>query len=472
MNDQFPPPSWFLRPETWPYWMSNAMIDAPRPPSDPWGQSTPSAAEMPSGGLLGNLGQPVGGLLDNAWTATSGPVARNLPTFPQSSARPPALSSAFPPGGWNQSPSLWHPTSTANAEFPTPPARTFNQPSTDLLPDKSGVTAPFAPTLPPPPTPVPLYGPGDVLRPHPEPAPPAPPRDFRTRLRDALSDRNIRYYSGPGFFEALQKLHALTKFLPGSGSLQSMEDTSHANQEAQAGNYGKAAAHLGMGTANVGLDWVPGGKLAIIAGTMARTFPWNKLPTAMRMEAAGRSADEIWRAADLERAADGRWTFEISDKGFRVNPNAGERVWGSARQAPLYEHYTHSGMREAYPQLANRPSLLVIDPLERGVGRVWPYDKVMVRASNLQMAKSLAMHELKHLIDEVEKHPPGGQWKQFMGPGVSEQDARDIYWRLIGEVAARNAQRRLEMSQRERRLRSPQRTESVPRDQQINLYDD
>lgn len=129
-------------------------------------------------------------------------------------------------------------------------------------------------------------------------------------------------------------------------------------------------------------------------------------------------------------------------------------------------------MREAYPQLANRPSLLVIDPLERGVGRVWPYDKVMVRASNLQMAKSLAMHELKHLIDEVEKHPPGGQWKQFMGPGVSEQDARDIYWRLIGEVAARNAQRRLEMSQRERRLRSPQRTESVPRDQQINLYDD
>ena len=44
--------------------------------------------------------------------------------------------------------------------------------------------------------------------------------------------------------------------------------------------------------------------------------------------------------------------------------------------------------------------------------------------------------------------------------------------RIVGEVAARNAQHRLHMNEQERRLRSPQSTESVPRNQQINLYDD
>jgi hypothetical protein len=61
---------------------------------------------------------------------------------------------------------------------------------------------------------------------------------------------------------------------------------------------------------------------------------------------------------------------------------------------------------------------------------------------------------------------------QFMGPGVSQQEAVDTYKRLIGEVVARNAQARLLMSERERRLRSPQSTESVPRDQQINFFEE
>src|SRR5262249_56288128 len=90
----------------------------------------------------------------------------------------------------------------------------------------------------------PFYGPGDVLLPRPEPAPPPPPRDFRTWLRDTLSDENVRYYAGPHLYEVLLKLHALTQLLPGSGTVQSTQDASLAGEEAKAGNYGKAAAHL------------------------------------------------------------------------------------------------------------------------------------------------------------------------------------------------------------------------------------
>src|SRR5262249_26133425 len=117
--------------------------------------------------------------------------------------------------------------------------------------------------------------------------PSPPPKDFRTWLRDALSDENVRYYAGPHVYDALLKLHALTQLLPGSGTVQSTQDASLAGEEAKAGNYGKAAAHLGLGTVNAALDWLPLAKLAIIGGTMAGTFPSNKLVTAIKMEAAG-----------------------------------------------------------------------------------------------------------------------------------------------------------------------------------------
>jgi hypothetical protein len=291
-------------------------------------------------------------------------------------------------------------------------------------------------------------------------------------LRDALSDENVRYYAGPHLYEALLKLHALTQLLPGSGTVQSTQDASLAGEEAKAGNYGKAAAHLGLGTVNAALDWFPLAKLAIIGGTMARTFPWNRLPAAMKMEAAGKSADEIWRATGLERAADERWTFEIPDKGYQVNPNAGQRIGSqSLTVAPLYEHHAHPGMQEAYPGLANWQSRLTINPLQdlRGstnVDRNW----VAVHAPTLEWARHVGIHELKHAIDRIEKHPPGGSPRQFMKLG--EQEAYDLYNRLVGEVAARNAQKRLDWGDTIRSYRRPAATEDVPRHRQINLYDE
>jgi hypothetical protein len=56
------------------------------------------------------------------------------------------------------------------------------------------------------------------------PAPPAPSKDFRTRLLEALSDKNLRYYAGPKFSEFIDKFAALAPLLPGSGTVQSMQD--------------------------------------------------------------------------------------------------------------------------------------------------------------------------------------------------------------------------------------------------------
>jgi hypothetical protein len=458
-----------MRPETWPYWMPNSFVGARTPPAlprDTWDAPWPGISR---GGILGSLTRPVEEMWANPSAGVTWPLA--TPT------NPPAFWSTLPEVRRSQNSTFsWDTSPAAGSGFPeAAAAQTIDRPVVSPWPNERSVTTPAATressTDPRPP----FYGPGGVLLPRPEPGPPPPPRDFRTWLHDTLSDENVRYYAGPHLYESLLKLRVLAQLLlPGSGTVQSTQDASLAGEEAKAGNYGKAAAHLGLGTVNAALDWLPPAKLAIIGGTMARTFPWNKLPTAMKMEAAGRSADEIWRATGLERAVDERWTFEIPDKGYQVNPNAGERMGTqSLTVAPLYEHHTHPGMQEAYPGLSNWQSQLGIGTIQEPAGATnLARNRLVVDAPNLHWARSIGIHELKHLIDWIEKHPPGGSPRQFMEEGVPEREAYDLYNRLVGEVAARNAQKRLDWGDIIRRLKRPAATEDVPRDRQFNLYDD
>jgi hypothetical protein len=139
--------------------------------------------------------------------------------------------------------------------------------------------------------------------------------------------------------------------------------------------------------------------------------------------------------------------------------------------APLYRQLEHPGMQEAYPQLSGIQSVLHIHPPVRPLGRSFA-DRLEIHAPDLEAARSIGIHELQHMVDILEGHAPGGSPGQFMRMGIPEREAWDLYERLVGEVVAGNAQRRLLMSERQRRLQSPLSTESVPRDRQINLYDE
>jgi Large polyvalent protein associated domain 23 len=216
----------------------------------------------------------------------------------------------------------------------------------------------------------------------------------------------VTIWAPASIYEAYEKLVSLTKILPGSGTMQAQQDASRADEEAQAGNYGRAAAHLGIGTANAALDWFPPAKLlAILGGGLATTFPRHMLPKAFDMEAAGRSADEIWQATGLGRSADGRWIFEIPDSGFRVDPSAGKLVHWPYRVAPLYQQIIHPGAEGL-----SRPCFFEIvfahRPDRAAVWKSRP-ERVLVRAPDLQSAKSLAMHELQHEITRLEGGPLG-----------------------------------------------------------------
>jgi hypothetical protein len=127
----------------------------------------------------------------------------------------------------------------------------------------------------------------------------------------------------------------------------------------------------------------------------------------------------------------------------------------------------------AYPGFSKWQSQLSISPLQKPFGATnFSKKQLVVRAPNLESARSVGIHELKHSIDGFEKHPPGGSPRQFMEVRVPEQEAHELYNRLVGEVAARNAQKRLDWGDIIRRLKRPAATEDVPRDRQFNLYDD
>jgi hypothetical protein len=412
----------------------------------------PQSALTPGGnaGILASLARPV-------------EPAGNVPWFQQLSnagAFTPIVPSMLPSlaqaGGDVQS---WETSSDANAQFSAEPAKpTLNPPSQNL--EDASVQSPAARDV------------DEPNRSYPSAATPAaqpaPPTDFRTRLLEALSDRNLRYYAGPGFSEFIDKLAALAPLLPGSGTVQSMQDSVQAGKEFEAGNYGRAATHLGTGVANLGLDWLPLGKqLAILGGMAAKTFPWAKLKLAEAMEKAGKSFDEIWRATGLERGADSHWRFEISDRGYRVKPYLGVLDNEGFRVAPLYEHQVHPGMQAAYPDLADAKSKIRIHHSVRRESGAFTPGSIEVEMPTRPTVKALSTHELQHMIGHLEGWARGGSPLEFLTRDNTYEEAYQLYRRLANEVDARNAVRRLYESEPYRQRWSPQHTEDIPRHQQI-----
>lgn len=469
MNDKFLPLDLPLRPQTWAYRMPQTFLGLPPtfspmplPPAqsgDIWNEDSLAGLLGPSssGGILGQLTQLIG--------PPTSQTAWNSPTFRIPLVQPVSATAAQSSSSSDQStlPASTSKPFGANAEPASTQVESVYQPATASSSEDVG-NASVPSSMPGASVPGPRV-PGAV----PLAAPSAPPWDFRTRLREALSDKNIRYYAGPGFSEFLDKLAGLIPFLPGSGTAQSMQRGAQAGKDFEAGHYGNAAVNLAAGVVDAGLDWLPAGKqLAILGGVTAKTFPWAKLKIAEAMEKAGKSVDEIWLATGLERGADNFWRFEISDRGYRVKPNVGVLDNEGFRVAPLYEQQVHPGMQAAYPNLAGAQSKIRIDPLGPELGVFQP-GSIAVEAPIRSVIKSKSIHELQHMIADLEGHARGGNLLEFMKPGISWREAYELYRRLAGEVAARNAQSRLYESELQRQRKSPLRTEDkdIPRDRQI-----
>lgn len=277
-----------------------------------------------------------------------------------------------------------------------------------------------------------------------------------------------------------------------------------------------------------------GGKQrGIFAGVKAKGADLDKMEAAKELANRGLSRDEIWQKTGWFEDVDGNWKWEIDDSGagFDMTPS----LEAQKRGAPYSERFPFIGesiehrqllgyQGSAYDDLDN--IRLQVDGkttkggsygqsanLAEGIN---PKGEFIELSDDLtgSDAKSVALHELQHAIQEREGFARGGsperlglpQEQQFelarkayeaasgdeqilaeLGIDVGapkarrawdelskrekvrylEQGREMAYMRLAGEAEARNVQTRLDYTPKQRRATPPWQTLDVPEDELI-----
>lgn len=258
---------------------------------------------------------------------------------------------------------------------------------------------------------------------------------------------------------------------------------------------------------NVGMGAGP----ASIAGVRAATLPKAAYELAVDAEKQGFSPQEIFKSTGFFKGADDKWRFEIDDSTAKYFP---EKLKGG--QKLLSDVLSHKELFEAYPDLK---FVKVREAPHLGSGAQYNESiKLLEMGSKALNDKGIFVHEIQHAIQGLEGSNRGGapgkagrdynlmyeqdanalrpefiklQQKEMQGELLSEQQqskldylrevfkkyveysragderARQNYMALAGEVEARNAQHRVDLTPQERMRFNPIDSEDFARSEQL-----
>jgi hypothetical protein len=252
-------------------------------------------------------------------------------------------------------------------------------------------------------------------------------------------------------------------FAPGGGFVQAWQDSGRGLKNLKAGNYGQAAADYGSMALNTVGELAPWAKLGMFFGPMAKTADLDLLKSAKSLADKGADARKVWDETGWFKGADDQWRFEVPDNASSFYMRGAGDFVGDPWNSKIGTHLDHSALWEAYPELRLTQSTvtqLPPDAVGNGSGKFAP-GHVVVNAKNPAVARSVAMHEMQHAVQNVEGFSRGATLSDV---------GMNAYGRTAGEVEAANVQRRLFMTPEERRALPPWETEGVPREQQIVRY--
>lgn len=244
----------------------------------------------------------------------------------------------------------------------------------------------------------------------------------------------------------------------------------------------------------------PGTQLGMFFGPGAMTADKDALLTAIGMDAAKRSREDIWKNTGWFRGTDNKWRFEVPDTEAKL---AGIREYP---QGSFASEFIHPRYEAAYGGRTEEPGFRGMWSPEKAVRGeyraasgspsepryVFPY--ISAEGPSAEATRSAALHEYQHHVQQMEGFSPGGNRAQIPAsvveaerarlanikepsgwenvntytPGMPDSQLRyDIYRRLAGEVEARNVQTRADFTPEERLARPPWTTEDVPQSQQL-----
>jgi hypothetical protein len=272
------------------------------------------------------------------------------------------------------------------------------------------------------------------------------------------------------------------------------------------------AAEMGMNLMGGGVPMAEKGAAGIFGGRLAATADKTALAKAEEMAAKGAPREQIWNDTGWFKGADDKWRFEIPDNAAVFTVPVSKRFEAAGVNDPVFMHnadriMSHPELHGAYPDMWSVNTMLT-----KGGG--YPYtphgsfmqresgkQEIALNAPNLDVARSLNLHELQHAVQNREGFSPGANPRQIAA-GLSENTgnpvieelrraisageyggpadtsfreaarnllalerqskndrAMDIYRRHPGEVEARNVEKRMNMTPEQRRTTPPWLTE-------------
>lgn len=244
-----------------------------------------------------------------------------------------------------------------------------------------------------------------------------------------------------------------------------------------------------------------------IAGVRAATLPKAAFELAVDAERQGFTAQEIFKSTGFFKGADNKWRFEIDDSSAKYFP---ENLKGG--QKLLSDVLSHKELFDAYPEL--RHVKVRVDPSLGNGASYTEANKLLLLGPGAVKDKSILVHEIQHAIQGVEGANKGGtpgrsgrdyqlKYEQDVNAlrpeflklqnkeGLSEKEqsrleylrevflkyveysragdthARRNYEALAGEVEARNAQHRVDLTPSQRMEINPIDSEDIRRAEQL-----
>jgi hypothetical protein len=183
----------------------------------------------------------------------------------------------------------------------------------------------------------------------------------------------------------------------------------------------------------------------------------DNLGAAKAMETAKKDAKAIKMATGWERGADGKWRYEIPDVEWNDGWYDLARNGGIKRLSDVVEN---EDLFKAYPKLHNVAVML------GDIEFAGYYAKGIITLNRGLVGKrnmlGTMIHEIQHAIQEIEGFASGSN---------TLNSSEKKYFKTAGEVEARNATRRMDITPKERRASLAAETEDVAREDQIFLYD-
>jgi hypothetical protein len=268
--------------------------------------------------------------------------------------------------------------------------------------------------------------------------------------------------------------------------------------------------------AQLAMDLTQGSRRNIFVGEKSKTWNAANAAKAVEMEKAGVSPQDIWMATQTFRGPEGKLRQEVSDTGAKLTLGQGKPDAYGAIEAKTFEGaLDHPRLQQAYPELND------INfqhwPKEEYLGANFdPTDNVITMGQKaMEPERGVALHELQHAIQRKEGFAKGGSpsnvlddWyagiNQELGSLSKQMDAlpeferrfdkskqeqysmlrknyddlmnkklydppdqEEMYRRLAGEAEARAVQKRMNMTDTQRRVIFPYESYDVPINQLI-----